>query len=171
MADAPITMGVAGAEQYAALSRRLREQAHGKLQERLRSRIRSTGRPIVREMQGKAQALRITGQKGGRGRPKRNTALRANTARAIGMSTTLTGIRFTVNGDRIDPSHGTSLAFYLDADLPSAKRWRYPVFNTGRWAQNRSSGGYFFATIRARRGAFEAAVQSACDQTAREITR
>lgn len=169
MPDLDLRMGVNGAEQYAGLARRLREQGDGRLQGRLRSRIRAAARPVEREIRSKALGLRITGQRGGRGRPERDTNLRARTAAAVGTSVTQTGIRFTVDGARVDPRHGDALVRYLDADLPGYKRWRYPVFNTGRWAQNRSSGGFFFATIRARRGVFEAAVQSAVDQTAREI--
>jgi hypothetical protein len=162
-------MGVKGAEQYDALARRLREQGDGRLQERLRSGLRSRGRPVVREIQGKATALRITGSKGGRGRPKGDRDLRGKAARSVGLSVTRTGIRFTADGSRVDRSHGTALLRYLDADLPSYRRWRYPVFDTGQWAQNRSSGGFFHATIRARRAGFEQAVQQVCDRTARDI--
>lgn len=169
MADLDLRMGVKGADAYGGLARRLREQGDGRLQEKLRSRVRSAGRPVEREIRSKALGLRVTGQRGGRGRPRRDTHLRARTAAAVGTSITQTGIRFTVDGGRVDPRYGGALVRYLDADLPGYTRWRYPVFNTGRWAQNRSSGGYFFATIRARRGTFEAAVQSVVDGVARDI--
>ena len=165
-----IRMGVKGGDEFARLSRQLREQGDGRIQERLRSRLRTAGRPVEREIRAKARSTRVTGTRGGTARPKGNTRLRARVAGAVGTSVTQRGIRFVVDGGRVDPRHGLALVRYLDADLPGYKRWRYPVFNTGVWKQNKSSGGFFFATVRARRPVFEQAVTAAMDDTIRELS-
>lgn len=170
MAAGTLQMAVKGADQYARTADRLRAEAAG-LQENLRSAIRSMARPVEREIRAGARATRVTGQRGGRGHPKRHRQLRAKTAAAVSTSVTRTGIRFQVDGGRVDTAYGKVLVRYLDADTPSYKRWRYPVFHTGKWAQNRSSGGFFAATIRRRRPAFERSVRDVCDRAADRVTR
>lgn len=170
VADVRVRMSVKGADEYARAADRLRAEGDG-LQERLRSAVRSTARPVEREIRAAARATRVTGQRGGRGHPKRNRQLRARTARAVSTSVTRTGVRFQVDGKKVDPQFGKALVRYLDADTPSYKRWRYPVFNTGKWAQNRSSGGFFVATVRRNRPSFERSVRAVCDRVAERITR
>lgn len=169
--SARVQMGVKGSEDYARTADRLRAEGSG-LQEQLRSAIRSAARPVEREIKAAARATRVTGQQGGRGRPKRNRQLRAKTSRAVSTSVTRTGIRFVVDGKKVDPLYGGALVRYLDADtvLGNYKRWRYPVFHTGVWRQNRSSGGFFFETIRRRRASFEKAVRDVCERVAERIT-
>lgn len=164
-------MGVGGADEFAALSRRLRALADGRTQERLRSRLRTAGRPVEREIRSRARSLRVTGSRGGQGRPRRATNLRARTAAAVSTSVTQRGIRFVVDGGKVDPQYGAALVRYLDADLPGYRRWRHPVFGSGAWTQQTSSGGFFFATVRARRPAFEKAVTSVVDDIADDLTR
>lgn len=165
-------MGVKGADDYRRVADRLRGEG-SRLQEQLRSAIRSTARPVERDIKAAARATRVTGAKGGRGRPKRNRQLRARTARAVSTSVTRTGVRFVVDGKKVDPLHGGALVRYLDADaqLGNYKRWRFPVFHSGAWSQNRSSGGFFLDTIRRRRASFERAVRDVCDRAAERITR
>ena len=66
-----------------------------------------------------------------------------------------------------------ALVRYLDADVqfPGYKRWRFPVFDSGAWSQNRSSGGFFLATVRRRRALFEKAVRDTCERVAQRITQ
>lgn len=170
--SARFQMGVSGAEEYARLADRLRAEGSG-LQEHLRSAIRSTARPVERDIKAAARATRVTGTKGGRGRPKRHRQLRLRTAAAVSTSVTRTGIRFVVDGRKVDPVYGGALVRYLDADtqLGRYKRWRFPVFHSGAWSQNRSSGGFFLDTIRRRRTSFEKAVRDVCDRVAQRITR
>lgn len=171
-AQSRFQMGVTGAEDYARVADRLRAEGGG-LQEQLRSAIRSAARPVEREIRSAARATRVTGAQGGRGRPKRNRQLRAKTSRAVSTSVTRTGIKFVVDGKKIDPLYGGALVRYLDADVqfPGYKRWRFPVFHSGAWSQNKSSGGFFLATVRRRRALFEKAVRDVCDRVGARIIR
>lgn len=170
-ASARFQMGVSGADDYRRAVDRLRAEGAG-LQENLRAGIRAAARPVEREVKAAARATRVTGSQGGRGRPKGQRRLRARTAGAVSTSVTRTGVRFQVDGRKVDPEHGDALVRYLDAELGGYRRWRFPVFgNRDVWRQNRSSGGFFLATVRRRRAVFEKAVRDVCDRAAARINQ
>lgn len=173
MAEALFT--VQGEEQFGRLASALEEAARGKLQRRAREQLRVASRPTLAELKQAARSVQVFSPKGGHVPPDYSRLLRERVANATGTRTTLRGVRFIVDGNKVlepgqEPKYGASLPRYLDASLPGYIRWRHPVF--GRedipWEQQRGQP-WFFSTINRHERRYRAALERAIDRVLAEI--
>lgn len=154
---------VAGQDEFNQLSRRLREAGRGDLQRRMVRKIRQTGDPALRAVQGKFLGVDVTASpnRGGGG----STALRARTAAATKIQVTGRGIRIKVIGSQVDGRYGDTLVNGLNATGP----WKHPVFGNRRaWVTQRGQE-VFDPTLLGFEPKWFADILEAMDETARLI--
>lgn len=169
MPSAQVSLGIKGGEQFKALARKLKEQERGDLQRNLRRNIRQAGKPAEADLKAAVMRVRVTSDKGGAVPPDRSTGLRMRTARAVRTKVTVKGIRVIVDAKKLGP-FGNRLPRYLDASIPSMRRWRHPVFgNREVWVEQQGAA-WFFVTMQRRAPSFQRAVIDAMKETERELT-
>lgn len=151
---------VAAADQYRALSRRLREAGRGDLQRKLTRGIRAEGAAMLRATQAAWLGVDV-----GPGDSGKSTGLRARTAAATRISILQSGIRMQVAGRRVDARYGQSLTRGLDG----LGRWRHPVWgNREVWTQQYGQE-VFYRTARSFEPRFRARIQRVMEDVARQI--
>lgn len=178
MATARIRARAKSNPAFRSLSRQLKEAGRGDLRKELRAAIQREGAPVVAALRAATMGVDVkvdyvTGVRddilAGRSRPDRlpeSTGLRARTAAAISTQVLASGIRFRVNGRRIDPQYGDSLARYL---IAGKKRWRHPIMGNRNVWVGQSGQDVWFDTMRPHLRRFRRAVQSVMDDTAKKI--
>lgn len=150
------------------LARRLRSAGSGGLARDLTSGIRGASRPVLSRTKSAVRSAGFTGSRGGTVEPNTSTRLRARLSAATSVAPHGIGVRFAVDGFRVDPRYGHRLAKLTDTEL--APRWRHPVFgNESRWT-TQLGRPWFFVNIRAGGPQFRAGVEQAMAKTARKIT-
>jgi hypothetical protein len=165
----PLSMrgsSVDAGKQLQELSAKLRTVGHDGLMRKLRRNIRVAGGPVIADLQGKVQAVKVTpGRKGG---SPSDSHLRERVANALTTSVTDRRVRIMVNGRKVGPS-GDALAKYLDGTDKRYKRWRHPVYgHRDRWGEQ-TGQPWFYKTITQHSSDFRRAVLAAMDETAREL--
>ncbi|MGE4164069.1 MAG: hypothetical protein AB7G23_20270 [Vicinamibacterales bacterium] len=95
-----------------------------------------------------------------------SSGLRQRVSDATRISILGNGIRIRVEGKRVDPAYGRSLAYYLNG---LGKRWRHPLFgDRDRWYQQKGQE-VFFKTLTEYEQAWRDGIEKAMDDTARQI--
>lgn len=167
--DIEVRIQIGGVNEFRDVARAVRKYAEGdEFYRRVSREIRDTGKPVVDELRDAVMRVNVTSTRDGLGRPKRQTALRARVAAAIRMSVAYKGIRFNVEGARVDEKYGSALAKYLDGELPGYENWRHPIFGHDRWTVQHGSP-WFFETINNHAEDFEEACSRAIDEVAQDI--
>lgn len=185
---ARISISTKGAEEFRALSRRLRQAGRKDLRKRLRTKINEAGKPVLEEVRVAVRTLPVQGGGGGgtgqrlrfldgraKGKPRkpskaadrarrRRAGLRASIAAATKLQITAKGVRFVVNSARM-PADQRTLPRHLD----SPKGWRHPVFGDREtWVHQRGKP-YFAVTIKKRAPKFRQAILEAMDEIGKDI--
>jgi hypothetical protein len=132
--------------------------------------VRREGQPALEAVRRAWLSVRVTSSRSGHIRPDRSTGLRARVAAATRIAATSTGVRIVVDGRKIDPVYGNSLAWYLN---DSGRRpWRHPVFGrrdrSQDWQQQRGQKT-FFTTLNAHAPQFRSAIERAMEDVARRF--
>lgn len=166
---------VGGTRELEQLADKLKAQRGSAIERRVAREIQRAARPIRPALSAAVAGVRVQQiEPAPSGKPRRrgDSGLRRRTAGAIAIRGTRRGARISVDGARIhrDADTGNKLAKYLDTELGGYKRWRHPVFNTGKWAQQQGQP-WFFVTIRRFESRIGAAVRKAVDSIAADITK
>jgi hypothetical protein len=172
MADGSVSLRVQGGVQIRELSAKLKEAGRGDLTRKMRANIRKEANPVIADLRRAVMSVQVASlppnDRGGRGRPDRDTGLRRRVASALTTSVTAKGVRIVVSARRVG-NYGAALPKYLDASLPKYQIWRHPVFGRGVWVAQRGQP-WFFETIMRHATDFRKAVLAALDETARKLT-
>lgn len=188
---ARISISTKGAEEFRALSRRLRQAGRKDLRKKLRVQINDAGRPVLDEVRATVRALPVSSGHGGgttqrlrfldgtakgkarkagsaavRGR-RRRAGLRSSIASATKLQITARGVRFVVNSRRLPVDQRT-----LPRHLDSPKGWKHPVFgdwHNGRKPVHQRGKPYFATTIKKRAPKFRQAILDAIDEIGKDI--
>lgn len=157
-----VLMKVSRQEQYRALTRRLRDQGRGDLQRKLTRRIRTVGTPAVAATRAAWKTVDVTPPEGA---GRKSTGLRARVAAATRVSILQSGISIRVEPKQVDTRYGRSLSYGLDG----LGRWRHPVYgNQNVWTQQYGQE-VFFKTLERFETAWQAGIEQAMEDTARQI--
>lgn len=156
---------------WRVLSAELKTQGRLDLKRDLVRAVRNEGAPALAAVRAGWLSVQVSGSsRGGRARPDRSTGLRARAAAATRIQATVTGVRVTVDGKKIDPVYGKSLAWYLNGS--GRRPWRHPVFgHTARpqdWQQQRGQE-VFYRTLNEHKLRFRSAIERAMEDTARRF--
>lgn len=166
-----IRMKVDSTREMKQVARRLARASDGRVGTDARRRLVRAARPVVKEVKTAALAVEVESSQGGTARPDNSTNLRARVAAAVDSAATPGGVTLFVAGYKIGVN-GSRLAQYLDTE--DRPRWRHPIFgrrdNPEDWAEQKGQP-FFYVTIRDAEPRFAAAVESAVDKLAEEITR
>lgn len=167
---------------FTNLQKQLKAAGRGDLRKDLRKAIQREGAPVVSALRAATMGVqvRVTSiedygnqrtWKGSRpGARPRSTNLRSRTANAIGTQVLVSGIRFKVNGKRIDPRYGDNLARYL---IGGKRRWRHPIFggfHDSPATVMQEGQDVWFDTLRPRLKGFRRAVQGVIDDTLKQLS-
>lgn len=178
---------VTGQNELGGLAHRLRSAADGGLQRDVNTELRKAAAPVRSATRAAVRGASFPDPEpaaGGSGkRTSGQTGLRAGLARATRTKDIGNGVRFEVEGSLVGRgSDGHRLAKLTDTEL--APRWKHPTH--GRTSRgdlkdsNKRNGPsrlwrrqigqrWFFVSIRAGRGEFEAGIERGMDKTARRI--
>lgn len=156
-----IATGTNTNNRYIAFRNRIRELDRGDLKRKMNREIKKAGEPALAAVRAQTMRINVASTAGG---GRRSTGLRRRTAAAMKISTLPQGIRIGVNGKKIDPRYGRSLAFLLNGQGV----WKHPVFGTDTEVVQQGEDK-FFSTLRPFRDRFRAAVESVLDDISREL--
>lgn len=153
-----------GQDKYKRLAKALREAGRGDLQRKLTREIRRQGDPALTAVKAAWLGIDVTPPAGDAGK---STGLRQRVSDATRISILGNGIRIRVEGRRVDPRYGRSLAYYLNG---LGKRWRHPLFgDRDQWYQQQGQE-VFFKTLTEYENKWRAGIEKAMEATAREIS-
>ncbi len=149
-----VGMGVRGAQDARALSRRIRAAVSGgNLQREMARQLQQAGRPVLVELKAAALAIPATGSGG-------STGLRRKIAAATRSAPRATGVRFYVATGML----GGQAA--LPGLIHEANGWWHPVYGNLPYVhQDRPAIPWFTATIEAN----EDRLREAVEETLRRV--
>jgi hypothetical protein len=156
---------------WSVLSAELKTRGRLDLKRDLTRAVRAEGQPAVAAVQAAWRSVQVTGSsRGGTAHPDVSRGLRGRVAAASRVQATQAGVRITVDGKKVDPVYGNSLAWYLNGS--GRRPWRHPVFgrtaNPQDWQQQQGQE-VFFQTLREHGPRFRAAIERAMEETARNF--
>lgn len=161
---ASIKVSVAGVQEYKALQKRLRAAADGKeLQKEFKLEIGLAAIPAMADVRASVRAVDVQSSSGGGG----STGLRARIASAVAVKAIASGVRIWVNGRKVDPKYGRSLARLMNDT--NGRAWIHPLFGNNEAQHTQKGRDYFATAIRPHAPQFREAVLEAMAKIADKI--
>lgn len=157
-----VTVRVTGRQRLARLAARLREAAAGGLRDDLADGLEQESPAALSAVRAAWMGVDVTSSRGG---GTASTGLRARVAAATDWEAEGLTVHFEVDAIAVDPAYGRTLTWGLDG----YGRWRHPVFGNREVWEQQSGEEVFFKTLFGHEPAWAAALERACERTARRI--
>ncbi|MGH3439669.1 MAG: hypothetical protein ACRDRN_24845 [Sciscionella sp.] len=187
MPEVRISLSSQGAQEFRALSRKLKDTGRKDLRTKLRRGIIQAGKPVVADVQEAVLSLHTTStgnlnpKSGNARRREHNIArarsasavrraerlgagLRESTARATRLQVTARGVKIITDSNKL-PESQRSLPRHMD----SPKGWRHPVFGNRHVWVLQKAGPWFASTISKKAPKFRQAILQTMDDVTRDL--
>lgn len=159
-----IRVRMAGTNEWKQLQRRLREASDGReLRKELNREIEQAAIPATADVRASVRGVDVQSASGGGG----STGLRARIAAAVEVRALGSGVRIRVNGRKVDPQYGRTLARLMNDT--GGRPWIHPLFGNPEHQHTQKGRDYFASAIRPHEPAFRAAIREAMDTIADKI--
>lgn len=161
---AGIRVRVAGTTEWRDLQRRLKSAADGReLRRELNREIELAAIPATADVRASVRAVEVQSSSGGGG----STGLRGRIANAVEVRALGSGVRIRVNGRKVDPKYGRTLARLMNDT--NGRPWIHPLFGNPTRQYTQRGRDYFASAIRPHAPQFRAAILDAMATIAKKI--
>lgn len=159
-----IRVRVAGTQEWRELQRRLKEASDGReLRKELNREIELASIPATAAVRASVRAVDVQSTSGGGG----STGLRGRIANAVEVRALGSGVRIRVNGKKVDPKYGRTLARLMNDT--NGRPWVHPLFGNPGRQYTQKGRDYFASAIWPHAPQFREAILDAMATIARKI--